>query len=172
MVFAAVHNEHMRTASLTADRPQTLGEEIANAISHGLGFLLAVASLPILLWQAQRQGGGTLNLVAVSVFSGTMMLGFPEWIVYAFMVPPMVLTALIALHQALFGFAQDDAEDNEYAAPAVALHDQLSHEGQDRPAERQGHRHEADRPAAVSPEPVGRQGLRDPSPAGVHLSHP
>jgi len=74
MVFAAVHNEHMRTASLTADRPQTLGEEIANAISHGLGFLLAVASLPILLWQAQRQGGGTLNLVAVSVFSGTMML--------------------------------------------------------------------------------------------------
>ena len=27
--------------TLVADRPQTLGEEIANAISHGLGFLLA-----------------------------------------------------------------------------------------------------------------------------------
>ena len=31
------------------DRPQTLGEEIANAVSHGLGFLLAIASLPILV---------------------------------------------------------------------------------------------------------------------------
>ena len=27
------------------DRPQTWGEEIANSISHGIGFLLAVASL-------------------------------------------------------------------------------------------------------------------------------
>lgn len=59
--------------TLVADRPQTLGEEIANAISHGLGFLLAVASLPILVWQASRQGS-TVNVVAVSVFAGTMML--------------------------------------------------------------------------------------------------
>jgi hypothetical protein len=29
-----------------------------------------------------------------------MMLGFPEWIVYAGMVPPLVLTAVIALAQA------------------------------------------------------------------------
>jgi hemolysin III len=50
-----------------------VGEEIANAISHGLGFLLAVASLPILVWQASRQGS-TVNVVAVSVFAGTMML--------------------------------------------------------------------------------------------------
>ena len=33
-----------------AERPQTLGEEIANALTHGLGLLLAVASLPILVW--------------------------------------------------------------------------------------------------------------------------
>jgi hemolysin III len=59
--------------TLVADRPQTLGEEIANAISHGLGFLLAVASLPILVWQASRQGT-VVNVVAVSVFAGTMML--------------------------------------------------------------------------------------------------
>ena len=31
---------------LLHERPQTVGEEIANAISHGIGFLLAVASLP------------------------------------------------------------------------------------------------------------------------------
>ena len=67
----------MTTSSATAiifdERPQTLGEEIANAISHGLGFLLAIASLPILVVMAVRHGTA-LNIVAVSVFSVTMML--------------------------------------------------------------------------------------------------
>ncbi|MDO9092584.1 MAG: hemolysin III family protein [Rubrivivax sp.] len=58
---------------LTPDRPQTLGEEIANSISHGLGFVLAVASLPILVWQANRLGGA-VDIAAASVFSATMML--------------------------------------------------------------------------------------------------
>jgi hypothetical protein len=35
--------------------------------------------------------------------SGSMMLGFPEWIVYAFMTPPLALSAAIALAQALMG---------------------------------------------------------------------
>ncbi len=55
------------------DRIQTLGEEIANALTHGLGFLLAVASLPILVWQANRLGSA-IDIVAASVFAGTMML--------------------------------------------------------------------------------------------------
>ena len=61
------------TAIIFDERPQTLGEEIANAISHGLGFLLAIASLPILVVMAMRHGTA-LNIVAVSVFSVTMML--------------------------------------------------------------------------------------------------
>lgn len=56
-----------------AVRDQTLGEEIANAISHGLGFLLAVASLPILVLHAAR-AGTAVNVVAASVFAGTMIL--------------------------------------------------------------------------------------------------
>ena len=60
-------------AIIFEERPQTLGEEIANAISHGLGFLLAIASLPILVVMAARHGTA-LNIVAVSVFSVTMML--------------------------------------------------------------------------------------------------
>lgn len=56
-----------------ADRPQTLGEEIANALTHGLGFLLAVASLPILVWQAQRLGGAA-DVVGAAVFAATMVL--------------------------------------------------------------------------------------------------
>jgi len=60
-------------AIIFEERPQTLGEEIANAISHGLGFLLAIASLPILVVMAVRHGTA-LNIVAVSIFSVTMIL--------------------------------------------------------------------------------------------------
>ena len=63
----------MGNTSTHIDRPQTLGEEIANAVSHGLGFLLAVASLPILVWQANRLGAA-VDIVAACVFSVTMML--------------------------------------------------------------------------------------------------
>jgi hemolysin III len=59
--------------TLAAGRPQTLGEEIANAISHGLGCLLAIASLPILVYYAAERGGA-LNVVAASVFAGTAIL--------------------------------------------------------------------------------------------------
>lgn len=59
--------------SIDADRPQTLGEEVANAISHGLGLLLAIAALPILVVHASRQGS-TVDVVAASVFAATMIL--------------------------------------------------------------------------------------------------
>jgi uncharacterized membrane protein YhdT len=39
--------------------------------------------------------------------AGSMMLGFPEWIVYVCMVPPLVLTALIGLVQAVRGFGPE-----------------------------------------------------------------
>lgn len=56
-----------------ADRPQTLGEEIANAISHGLGALLAIAALPILVTRAVAYGA-TVDVVAACVFATTMIL--------------------------------------------------------------------------------------------------
>lgn len=61
-----------QTHRLLTERPQSLGEEIANAISHGIGFLLAVASLPILVLQAV-QHGGVGDVVGASVFSATMI---------------------------------------------------------------------------------------------------
>lgn len=57
---------------MTTERAQTLGEEIANAISHGLGFLLAVASLPILVAFAAEHGA--VSVTGAVVFSATMML--------------------------------------------------------------------------------------------------
>lgn len=56
-----------------ADRSQTLGEEIANAVSHGIGFLLAIASLPILVHQAALRGTA-FDVVGASVFAATMIL--------------------------------------------------------------------------------------------------
>ena len=58
---------------VAAARTQTLGEEVANALSHGLGLLLAVASLPILVWQAARLGSA-IDIVAASVFAGTAIV--------------------------------------------------------------------------------------------------
>jgi len=58
---------------LHADRVQTPGEEIANAVTHGLAWLLALVALPLLVWQAQRRGGAA-DIVAASVFGATLVL--------------------------------------------------------------------------------------------------
>jgi hemolysin III len=62
-----------RMKLVLTDRAQTWGEELANAISHGIGFLLAVASLPIVVWFA-AQRGTAVDVVAASVFAATMIL--------------------------------------------------------------------------------------------------
>jgi len=55
-------------------RPQSLGEEIANAVSHGTGALLAVAALPVLLVDAVMGGSPAVEIFAVAVFGVTMVL--------------------------------------------------------------------------------------------------
>lgn len=54
-------------------RAQSCGEEIANAVSHGIGLLLAAASLPILVFFAARRGDGAA-VVGASLFSTTMIM--------------------------------------------------------------------------------------------------
>ena len=54
-------------------REQTWGEELANALSHGIGLLLAVASLPILVQSAVLHGSAA-DIVAASVFAGTAIM--------------------------------------------------------------------------------------------------
>jgi TRAP-type C4-dicarboxylate transport system permease small subunit len=73
-----------------------------NARLDRLGALLLAACVALLAW---RTTIGGLN--AWKSGAGSMMLGFPEWIVYVFMVPPLVLTAVIALMQAVRGFASE-----------------------------------------------------------------
>lgn len=63
----------MLPATPTADRPQTLGEEIANAVSHGLGAALAIAALPILVIRAMNHGGAA-DVAAAAIFAATAIL--------------------------------------------------------------------------------------------------
>lgn len=67
-----------------------------------LGALLLALSMLLLAWRATVGG-----LNAWQTHSDTMMLGFPEWIVYAATVPPLALTALIALSQSVCGFPDE-----------------------------------------------------------------
>lgn len=59
--------------ALAGDRPQTRGEEVANVASHGAGFLLAVAGLPVLVWRA-AQHGTAADITAAAIFAGAMVL--------------------------------------------------------------------------------------------------
>jgi TRAP-type C4-dicarboxylate transport system permease small subunit len=67
------------------------------------GALLFAAMLGLMAW---RTGIGGLN--AWRSNSGTMMIGFPEWIIYCVMLPPLVLCAVIGVAQALRGFSTED----------------------------------------------------------------
>ena len=55
------------------ERPQSLGEEIANSVSHGLGLLATVAAFPVLVVAAQPRGDPA-GLGGASVFATTMVL--------------------------------------------------------------------------------------------------
>jgi hemolysin III len=53
-------------------RDQTLGEEIANSVSHGVGALGSIAVTPILIVNATTHGAAAI--VGASVFGGTMIV--------------------------------------------------------------------------------------------------
>ena len=59
--------------STSVVRDQSLGEEIANAISHGAGCLLAIASLPVLIGQATAHVDAAA-VFGASVFAVTMVV--------------------------------------------------------------------------------------------------
>ncbi len=68
------------------DRPQSIAEERANSLSHGVGFLLALVAAPVLIVAAAQQGNA-LHIVGASVFAITMaMLYFSSTLYHA--LPP------------------------------------------------------------------------------------
>ena len=75
-----------------------------NTVLDRVGALLLGLSMALLTWRSALGG-----MSAWSTQSGSMMLGFPEWIVYCLMVPPLALTGLIALWQAATGFDERES---------------------------------------------------------------
>ncbi len=67
------------------------------------GALLMAVVMALLAWRSSMGG-----LSAWKAQSGSMMLGFPEWIVYCGIVPPLALCAVIALQQAVVGFGDSE----------------------------------------------------------------
>lgn len=63
----------MDKTGVLSRRPQSVGEEIANSVSHGVALLGAIGVIPVLIVNAVRHGGAT-DIVGVSVFAATMVL--------------------------------------------------------------------------------------------------
>ena len=55
------------------DRPQTQGEEIANSVSHGVGFVAALGSAPVLIATVAKTGS-YVNVAGATVFALTTVL--------------------------------------------------------------------------------------------------
>jgi len=59
-------------SSMSKERDLTVGEEVANSLSHGAGLALAIVGTPILIIAAVRYGTAW-NTVGVSVFAASMI---------------------------------------------------------------------------------------------------
>lgn len=59
--------------SARRERTLLLGEEIANSVSHGIGFLAAVAAAPVLVLAAVQRGGA-VGVLGSSVFAAAAVL--------------------------------------------------------------------------------------------------
>jgi hemolysin III len=84
------------------ERPQSPGEEIANSLSHGLGFVAALASAPILVLTT-AQTGRTLNVIGATIFAVTMVLLYCASTIYHAIPHPRAKALLKKLdHGAIF----------------------------------------------------------------------
>lgn len=79
--------------------------DATNALLDRFGSLLLGILMFGLAWRTTIGG-----LSAYNSQTTTMMLGFPEWIVYFMMVPPFLLTGLIALYQVFVGKFSEQGE--------------------------------------------------------------
>ena len=75
----------------------------AQSAMDRMGAFVLALIFALLAWRTTLGG-----LNSWSYNSETQIMGFPEWVVYAVMVPAFVLTGLIALNQALFGFGSHE----------------------------------------------------------------
>ncbi|MCW1968236.1 MAG: hemolysin III family protein [Anaerolineae bacterium] len=68
------------------ERPESLGERLANTLSHGLGFIAALIATPVLIYGALQRGNSAF-LIGVIIYAVTLSLLFCASTVYH-AVPP------------------------------------------------------------------------------------
>lgn len=86
----------------TMKRQYTVGEEIANSVSHGVGTLLSIAGLVLLVVRAVSDGGG-VRLGAAVVFGVTLILEYLFSTLYHAIVPEKAKRVLRILdHSAIY----------------------------------------------------------------------
>lgn len=99
MPLCQLHRGNIVVDFFTAKAPR--------GVNHALdriGALLLALCCALLAWRAALGGWSSFQS-----HNSTMLLGVPEWLAYAPMVPGFALTAVIGFKQALFGFgAQPD----------------------------------------------------------------
>lgn len=81
-----------------------------NGVLDRIGALLLGLSFALLSWRAALGGLSSWNSD-----SSTMLLGVPEWLAYAPMVPGFGLAAVIGCYQAVFGFGAQRSHGGELA---------------------------------------------------------
>ncbi len=97
-----------RRGNIIVDFFTTRASEATRQRLDRFGALLLALAMALMTWRTVLGG-----INAWTTQSSTMMMGFPEWIIYTGMVPPLALTALIALVQAFTGFGNEaDTESN------------------------------------------------------------
>lgn len=74
----------------------SIGEEIANSVTHGVGVLLGIAALVLMIVFAVRGGGG-LKLVSAIVFGITLILEYLASTLYHAIQPPLAKRVLRVL---------------------------------------------------------------------------
>lgn len=92
----------VRRGNIIVDFFTTRASAAAQARMDRLGAACLAAVMALMTW---RSGLGGMN--AWQSGSGSMMLGFPEWITYAGIVPALALTGVIAAVQAVRGFDRE-----------------------------------------------------------------
>jgi TRAP-type C4-dicarboxylate transport system permease small subunit len=89
----------LRRGNIIVDFFTSRASDRTNERLDRLGALLFAAVMAVMTWRTVVGG-----LSAWRSHSSTMMIGFPEWVIYTAMVPPMALCVAIGLAQAWRGF--------------------------------------------------------------------
>jgi hemolysin III len=87
---------------MAESRVHTLGEEIANSVTHGLGLALSVAALPVLVVNAMRHGDA-LRIASVAIFGATLVALYAASTLYHSIPHPRARPVLRAIdHSAIY----------------------------------------------------------------------